>query len=142
MASIRIPKELKPLLPLCRSFTGPRQDDNKNAAPFETFADLMVFAAAAGFHHLHGAAPNKKAKDFLDQPNPIDFSIFKSDTRHPVLLLIALATSKDKDIVRDEEMICRLTEDFAKAGAAIQPDILILADRLTRAASTDGSPRL
>jgi dnd system-associated protein 4 len=117
MATIRIPKELKPLLPLCRSYTGHRQED-KAAAPFETFADLMVFAAAAGFHHLHGAPPKKPCADFLDQPNPIDFSIFKSDSRHPILLLIALATSKDKDVVREEEVICRLTEDFAKAGAA------------------------
>ena len=82
---------------------------------FETYADLMVFAAAYGYSELHGSIPKRKTK-FLATPNPIDFEIFKSDRRYPPILLIALAASKDKDVVRDESLLCKLTEDYAAVG--------------------------
>ena len=117
MSSIRFPAEGKPFLDLCR-----RRSDNEVAGvanpPFDTYADLLVFAAAAGFHHNHGKAPNTKQLRFLEQPNPMDFGLFTNDRRYPVLLLIALASSRNKEIVRDEELICRLTESFAAIGFA------------------------
>jgi hypothetical protein len=77
----------------------------------------MVFAASYGFSELGGKPPlRKQAIKFLERPNPIDLSIFKTDKRYPQILLIALATSKDQNIVRDEELICKLIEDYAAAG--------------------------
>lgn len=115
MSSIRVPVEGKPFLDLCR-----RRSDNSLGGvanpPFDTFADLLVFAAAVGFHHNHGKAPKARQLRFLEQPNPIDFGLFTNDRRYPVLLLIALSASGDKEIVRDEELICRLTESFAATG--------------------------
>lgn len=115
MPVIRVPVEAKPLLSLCRKHElGP----SELAGPqcFETYADLMVFAAAYGFSELRGHAPIRKKSDFLERPNPIDLSVFKNDRRYPQLLLIALATSKEKDVVRDEELICHLVEDYASVG--------------------------
>ena len=114
MATIRVPQEAQSLLSLCRKHTcGPTETPGPPC--FETYADLLVFAAACGFHEIKGKAPNRKSK-FLDSPNPIDLQIFKNDRRFPQILLIALATSRDQNVVRDEETICRLIEDFAAVG--------------------------
>lgn len=116
MAVIRVPQEALALLPLCRKHErGPAEP----AAPpcFETYADLIVFAASCGFADMHGKAPVRKTK-FLDRPNPIDLAIFKSDRRYPQILLISLAASKDQNVVRDEDTMCRLVEDFAGVGCA------------------------
>ncbi len=115
MAVIRVPVEAKPLLPLCRKHDlGPSEQAGPQC--FETYADLMVFAAAYGFSELNGKPPVRKKSEFLERPNPIDLSIFKNDRRFPQMLLIALATSRDQNVVRDEETICRLVEDFAAVG--------------------------
>jgi hypothetical protein len=114
MAVIRVPEEAKPLLHLCRKHEcGPTEQ----AGPpcFETYADLIVFAASYGFAEMNGKAPNRKSK-FLDRPNPIELGIFKNDKRYPQILMIALATSRDQAVVRDEEIICRLIEDFTSVG--------------------------
>jgi dnd system-associated protein 4 len=114
MAVIRVPEEAKPLLPLCRKHEcGPTEQ----AGPpcFETYADLIVFAASYGFAEMNGRAPNRKSK-FLERPNPIDLGIFKNDKRYPQILMIALAISKDQNVVRDEETICRLIEDLSAHG--------------------------
>lgn len=118
MAAIRVPREAQTLLPLCR-----RHDRSpiEPAAPacFETYADLIVFAASYGFAEMQGRPP-KRQSQFLDRPNPIDLAIFKNDgRRYPQLLMIALATSQDRDIVRDEDTICHLIEDFASLGCGL-----------------------
>jgi dnd system-associated protein 4 len=115
MPVIRVPIEAKPLLRLCRKHElGPSEQPGPQC--FETYADLMVFAAAYGFSELNGHAPIRKKSEFLERPNPIDLSVFKNDRRYPQLLLIALATSKDQNVVRDEELICHLVEDYASVG--------------------------
>lgn len=116
MAAIHVPQEAQPLLALCRKHEcGPTEQ----AGPmcFETYADLIVFAASYGFAEMNGRVPNRKTK-FLERPNPIDLGVFKNDKRYPQLLLIGLATSKDQNVVRDEETICRLIEDFASLGCS------------------------
>jgi hypothetical protein len=114
MATIRVPQEAQPLLPLCRKHErGPTEAAQPHC--FETYADLIVFAAAFGFSEMSGRPPSRKSK-FLDRPNPIDLSIFKTDKRFPQILVMALATSRDQNVVRDEELICRLIEDFAAVG--------------------------
>jgi dnd system-associated protein 4 len=114
MALIRVPQEAQPLLALCRKHEhGPAEQ----AGPpcFETYADLIVFAASYGFAEMNGRVPSRKTK-FLDRPNPIDLSTFKTDKRYPQILLIAMTTSRDQNVVRDEEVICRVIEDFAAVG--------------------------
>jgi dnd system-associated protein 4 len=131
MAVIRVPEEAKPLLRLCRKHDlAPTEIEAKPC--FETYADLMVFAASYGFSELGGKPPQRKqAVKFLDRPNPIDLSIFKTDKRYPQILLIALATSKDQKIVRDEELICKLIEDYVASGC----------QKLVRIIGKDGAGR-
>jgi len=114
MPNIRVPESAKQLLPMCRKHDL-LPGENELPQCFETYADLMVFAAAYGYSELHGSIPKRKTK-FLSTPNPIDFEIFKTDRRYPPILLIALAASKDKDVVRDESLLCKLTEDYAAVG--------------------------
>jgi hypothetical protein len=113
MATIRIPEAAKPFLPLCR-----RRETTGTEAEhvcFDSYADLIVFAAALGFDEMGGRLPNRETR-FLAQPNPIDFAIFKDDRRYPPLLLIALAGSRERTVIHDEALICKLTEDFAAVG--------------------------
>jgi hypothetical protein len=144
MAVIRVPEEAKPLLPLCRKHEcGPTEQ----AGPpcFETYADLIVFAASYGFAEMNGRAPNRKSK-FLERPNPIDLGIFKNDKRYPQILMIALAISKDQNVVRDEETICRLIEDLAALGcnqianllnqSSSTPSFLLMAKLIAGASDT------
>jgi len=115
MAVIRIPEEAKPLLRLCRKHDfSPTETEGQPC--FETYADLMVFTASCGFAEMEGKLPQRKKKVYLDRPNPIDLSIFKTDKRFPQILLIALATSLDQNIVRNEDLICKLVEDYAVVG--------------------------
>lgn len=128
MAVIRVPEEAKPLLPLCRKHDlAPAEQDSPTC--FDTYADLLVFAAAYGFAELGGRPPVRKKSDFLERPNPIDLSIFKTDRRYPQLLLIALATAKDQNVVRNEDDICRVTEDYAAVGC----------ERIVRSSTAAGS---
>jgi hypothetical protein len=114
MPNIRVPESAQQLLPMCRKHEL-LPTERELPQCFETYADLLVFAAAYGFSQLHGSIPKRKTR-FLSTPNPIDFEIFKSDRRFPPILLIALAASKDKDVVRDESLLCKLTEDYAAVG--------------------------
>lgn len=127
MAVIRVPEEAKPLLPLCRKHECTPAEQAGQPC-FETYADLLVFAASCGFAEMEGRVPNRKSR-FLDRPNPIDLGIFKNDKRYPQILMIALAISKDQNVVRDEETICRLIEDLAALGC----------QRLTNSLSVFGS---
>jgi dnd system-associated protein 4 len=114
MATIRIPQEASHLLPLCRSHSGDTHDRPEQIC-FETYADLMVFAAALGYEEMGGKLPMRETR-FLDRPNPIDLQTFKNDRRYPPILLIALAASKDRAVVRDEDLLCKIAEDFAAVG--------------------------
>jgi hypothetical protein len=91
----------------------------------------MVFAASYGFAEMGGKPPHRKKSEFLERPNPIDLSIFKTDKRFPQILLIALATSRDQNVVRDEDLICKLIEDYAAVGC----------QRLARILGKDGDGR-
>lgn len=110
MPTIRLPKSAEPLLQFCR-----RSADPSDNACFETFADLTVFAAACGFHRLHGRQP-AEPKDYLTGTSPIDLGIFKDRGLFPNLLLIGLGSEGKPDIARDEERLCRVVEAFADVG--------------------------
>jgi hypothetical protein len=115
MASIRIPEAAIELLPFCRRHVS-RSGDSSITPCFDTYADLLVFTASLGFREMNGTLPTRFTR-FADTPYPIDLAIFKNDhRRYPQLLLIALAASGDRNVVRDEEVICKLTEDYAAVG--------------------------
>lgn len=110
MPSIRIPRSAEPLLPLCRKHEEPW--DN---ACFDTYADLIIFAASFGFQSLAGRKPDEP-QAYLKHPNPIDLAVFKNQQLFPSILLMALAAEGDSGIVRDEEDMCRLVEGYVCVG--------------------------
>ena len=110
MPSIRLPATVEPLLPFCR-----KSEDAVAHACFDTYADLLVFAASFGFHQLGGAKPSQP-KELLETPYPIDLAIFKNQQNFSQLILMGLATEGTQDIARDEEKLCRLIEAFASEG--------------------------
>ena len=110
MPTIRLPQSAEPLLPFCRKFDGPLEN-----ACFDTYADVVTFAASCGFHRLHGRMPAEPQK-FHSAVSPIDIAVFKNQSLFPNLLLIGLGTEGKPDIARDEERLCRVVEAFADVG--------------------------
>ncbi len=110
MPAIRLPQSAEPLLPFCRRFEEPA--DN---ACFDTYADLVTFAASNGYHRFHGRRPDDP-KEFLPSIYPIDLAVFKNQGLFPNLLLMGLGSEGKADITRDEERLCRLVEAFADVG--------------------------
>ncbi len=114
MAQVRIPKAIECLLPFCRPWA-----EKRDNACFATYAELMVFAAGFGFKQLKGAKPPQCAA-FIDgrQPYPIDFGVFKSESQrlYPLILMLALAAYKKHEIVREEDRLVKVLEDYAGVG--------------------------
>lgn len=114
MPNVRVPKAAMPLLPFCKPWPSRRSN-----ACFSTYADLIMFAAGVGFRQLHGAvAPSAQVFIEDDQPYPIDFSVFKNPGQqlYPLVLLLGLASVKSREVVRDEEQLARIVENYAAAG--------------------------
>ena len=110
MSSIRLPVTIEPLLPFCR-----KSDDAVEHACFDTYADLLVFAASFGFQNAKGVRPLAK-DDFLHAPYPIDLAIFKNQQYFSQLILIGLATEGTQEIAHEEDKLCRIIEAFASEG--------------------------
>jgi hypothetical protein len=110
MPSIRLPESAEPLLKFCR-----RHEQPEDNACFETYADLLLFAASSGYQRLNGRPPSE-SNAFLSEVYPIDIGVFKNQGLFPNLLLIGLGATGKADIARDEERLCRLAEAFADIG--------------------------
>lgn len=110
MPAIRLPQSVEPLLPFCR-----RSEEPVDNACFDTYADLVAFAAACGFHRFHGRKPDDP-NAFIAAIYPIDLAVFKNQGLFPSLLLIGLGCEVKADIARDEDRLCRLIESFADIG--------------------------
>jgi hypothetical protein len=110
MPAIRLPQSAEPLLKFCR-----RHEEAEDNACFETYADLVVFAASCGYYRLDGLLPSE-AKSFLAGVYPIDIGVFKNQGLFPNLLLMGLGATGEAEISRDEEALCQLTESFANVG--------------------------
>jgi dnd system-associated protein 4 len=114
MAHVRVPKAAEELLPFCRPF--PSRTPN---ACFATYADLMIFAAGLGFQSLAGK-PAPQCQHFIEErhPYPIEFSIFKNSGQqlYPLVLLLGIAAIKRHEIVRDEDRLVRIVENYAAVG--------------------------
>ena len=115
MPSIRLPQSVEPLLPFCRRMTTTAPLPN---ACFETYADLVCFAAACGFEELNGGRP-APLRAPSNQVSTIDLAIFKNLKLFPVLLLMCLAFDGKDDVARDEERLCQLIEAYAEEGGTM-----------------------
>lgn len=114
MPNIRIPKAAVTLLPFCRPWPGRMPN-----ACFNTYADLIMFAAGLGFRQLRGT-PAPSCHEFIDdgQPYPIDFSVFKNPGQqlYQLVLLLGLVTAKGREVVGDEEKLARIVENISALG--------------------------
>lgn len=110
MPAIRLPESAEALLPFCR-----RHEDALDNACFDTYADLVAFAASCGFHRLNSRTPSEPKK-FIPGIYPIDLAVFKNQSLFPNLLLIALGAEGKPDAARDEERLCGIIEAFTDVG--------------------------
>jgi len=111
MPALRLPQSAEPLLPFCH-----RYDEPLVNACFNTYADLLTFVAACGFHRFHGRLPDQP-QTFLTKVYPIDLAVFKNQGLFPNLLLICLGAEGTSGVARDEERLCRIVEAFADVGS-------------------------
>lgn len=114
MPNVRIPEAARPLLVFCKPWAG-----RLSNACFNTYADLIMFAAGLGLRNLEGKAAPTCEKFIEDsQPYPIDFSVFKSTGQHlyPLVLLLGLISSKSREVVADDEQLVRIVENYSAVG--------------------------
>jgi hypothetical protein len=110
MSQVRVPKSAEVILPFCRPW-----HDRHGSACFDSYADMVVFAAGLGFSKVGKNRP-QGVSDFLDQPYPISIDVFKNQHLYPVLLLLSFAVIESSQIARDEKRICGILEDYAEVG--------------------------
>ena len=110
MSHIRVPRSAQATLPFCRPW-----HDRQGSVCFDSYADMVVFAAGLGFSKVGKSRP-QGVSDFLDQPNPISIDVFKNLNLYPILLLLSFAVIENSQIARDEKRICGILEDYAEVG--------------------------
>lgn len=110
MATIRIPSSAGELLPFCARHSEPHKQ-----TCFDTYAHLLVTAAAIGFHR-GGNARTIACRSFLNQPGAIDLSIFRSQGLMPQMLALGIVCLPDPDLATDENELAKLVEDLAEEG--------------------------
>lgn len=99
---------------------------NGTTGPFQTYADVMVFAAALGAKHKkrsHLEAISNK------EPAPIALEVFVSRGYELVIKLLAIAETKDAKIISifdesAEEKRIHIFEEYANGGLEILRDEL------------------
>lgn len=92
-------------------------DFNRGTGPFQTYADVMVFAAVIGVKSKKRIPLGVIAKE----PSPISLEIFISRGYDPVIKLIAVAETKDPKILSTyqpeaEAQRAEIFEEYANAG--------------------------
>jgi len=100
-------------------------DSNTTTGPFQTYADVMVFAAALG-------AKRKKRSPLgaiTKEPSPIALEVFVSRGYDLVFKLLAIRETKDPKIISlfdetSEEKRIHIFEDYANGGLEILRDEL------------------
>jgi dnd system-associated protein 4 len=100
-------------------------DSNHTTGPFQTYADVMVFAAALG-------AKRKKRSPvgtITKEPSPIALEVFVSRGYDLVLKLLAIRETKDPKIISlfdetSEEKRIHIFEEYANGGLEILRDEL------------------
>ena len=110
MPSIRFPSTALPLLPLCK---GHGAD-----FIFRTYADLIGFVAAYGFHLVTHEGQSLPAKPtFADTPNAIGLEVFENRGLYANFLMISLAHDDTRESAEDEELFAKLVEKYSDIGA-------------------------
>jgi dnd system-associated protein 4 len=94
--------------------------------PFQTYADVVVFAAALGVHGKKRVPLGTISKK---EPAPIGLEIFVSRGYDLVLKLIAIAETKDTKIISPSDAVAqekriRIFEEYANGGLEILRDEL------------------
>ena len=110
MSAIRCPASALPLLPLCKGH-------GENFI-FRTYADMIGFVAAYGFHLVINESqrlPSKPA--FADTPNAIGLEVFENRGLYVNFLMIALAHDETREIAENEDLLAKIIEQFAALGA-------------------------
>ena len=125
MPSIHVPKSAEPLL----CFSRKAQEPADNAC-FDNNAEMVLFAASLGYKISEGRKPKGQVES-TKKLGSIDLDIFKNQGLFQNVLLIALATEKSQEIIRDEDRICRLIEGFADRGFSEMKEILDKATSIT-----------
>ena len=118
MATIRIPSSSGELLPFCT-----RHSDPHKQTCFETYAHLLVTAAAMGFHR-GGNARAITCRSFFNQPGPIDLAVFRSQGLMPQMLAMGMVCLSTPDSATDEAELAKLVEDLAEEGLIAMERIL------------------
>lgn len=112
MSQVRVSSSAEELLPFCRPW-----QEKKGVVCFESYAEMVVFASGIGFS-LVGKKKPAKAKGFLEKPYPIGIEVFQREGKslYPIMLLIALAVTRDNQVARNEKAVCGLIEDYSEVG--------------------------
>jgi hypothetical protein len=119
MAAIRLPASASELLPFCS-----RHPDPHKQTCFETYAHLLVTAAAVGFSH-GGNSRSLACRSFINQPGPIDLAIFRSQGLMPQMLILGMSCFPHADLASDENELAKLIEDLAEVGLAEMERLLL-----------------
>jgi hypothetical protein len=111
MASVYLPVALEPFLPFVR-----KAKEKRENACFDSYAQLVTFAAALGFARLDGGPPPAHAER-SNAIDPIAWEYFSGDRQQTVLQFIGLIAGGGTEIVNDPDRLCRVVEDLAAEGA-------------------------
>jgi len=98
----------------------------ETTGPFQTYADVIAFAAALGVKHKKRSPLGTIAKK---EPAPIGFEIFVSRGYDALIKLLALVETKDAKILSSfdtqaEEERIHIFEEYANGGLQILRDEL------------------
>lgn len=111
---LHIPKSLENFLPW--SQTEERDIYARRQCVFESNAEMVAVMACYGFHRTGGRIPPADGMAFL-QKEPIPFKTLKKSKTYNQILVVALAATKNPQVISDEDQICRLVEAFSDIGA-------------------------
>ena len=97
-----------------------------NTGPFQTYADVMVFAASLGIKRKKRVPIEEVAKR---DPSPIGIEVFWSRGYDSVIKLVAIADTKDINILsptdtKAEADRVEIFEEYANGGLALLEDEL------------------
>lgn len=92
--------------------------------PFETFRDVLIFAAALG-------VSRDRREPFQQSSEPIPWSVFSNSGSEALINMISSVSSEDFNVLEPDRFSERLTifEEYANGGLAIIEEALTGSDR-------------
>jgi len=100
-------------------------ESDEDNAPFATYADVVMFAAALGYQRNQAIPLDDSAKE----PAPISLEVFRSRGYDRTIRLLAIAKTEDVSVlsISSEEAIAKqvqILEEYANGGLQILQDEL------------------